>query len=126
MSPSSSLCIAALWAATWATPPAPMMSTLRLVMSLLSTQARPEVLVAEAADDVDRPVQPTDRDRRLRQPVEPRRLDHRVAGCIGEADLVADLRRRGQAVLAEDVTGQARTPGDHGAVLTGRAGGAGE
>ena len=27
MSPSTSLCIAALWAATWATPPAPMINT---------------------------------------------------------------------------------------------------
>ena len=26
MSPSTSLCIAALWAATWATPPAPMIN----------------------------------------------------------------------------------------------------
>ena len=34
MSPSSSLCIAALCAATWPTPPAPMINTFRLVMSL--------------------------------------------------------------------------------------------
>ena len=33
MSPSSSLCMAALWAATWATPPAPTISTLCFIMS---------------------------------------------------------------------------------------------
>ncbi len=37
MSPSTSLCIAALWAATWATPPAPMINTFFFIADLLAT-----------------------------------------------------------------------------------------
>ena len=37
MSPSTSLCIAALWAATWATPPAPMINTFFFIADLLTT-----------------------------------------------------------------------------------------
>src|SRR3954451_14705270 len=73
ISPSSSLCIAALWAATWPTPPAPMINTFRFAISLLvmPSEAGLEVLVVELADQLDRAVQATHRDRRHRQPVEP-------------------------------------------------------
>src|SRR5215203_6366009 len=103
-----------------------MIRTLRLLMLLLvvscdvvSPDARSEVLVAELAGHVDRTVQASHGDRRPGDTVEPRRLDHRVAGGIGEAHLVAHARRGDQAVLAEDVTGQAAAPGDDRAVVAG-------
>ena len=69
-----------------------MSSPLSLVSC--SGQARSKSSYAELADDLDGAVEATDDDRRHAQPVEPRRLDHRVPGGVGEPDLVADAQRR--------------------------------
>ena len=80
MSPSSSLCMAALWAATWATPPAPMISTLRLVMSRSLgriAEAGSEVVIGELAHHLDATVEAADGDRGRRRP-----LNHEVLTIV--------------------------------------------
>src|SRR5690606_13721343 len=126
ISPSTSLAIAALWATTCATPPAPMIrmffftshvtpiSEVEPSYATLSKsgshprlrQAPRVVLKREPANEFHLSVQVTYRDRRHLDPVEPVLLDHGVAAGIEERDAVPGLELMSELELSKNVSGK--------------------
>ena len=66
----------------------------------------PEILISELADHFDFPILMLQRDGRMFDAVENRRLHHRVVGHVVEDQDVADHQRAGKGEVAGDVAGE--------------------
>src|SRR5690606_27504380 len=126
MSPSRILFWAHLWAATWATPPAPMIRTLRFIVdnpliveirAALSGQAVDVVVKGKFAHDAHGAIGFLDCNGRHVHTVEPVLLYHGVAARVSDGEAVSDLERSSKAAFAEDISGQAGFAADHILVL---------